>query len=79
MATPSEKLAESLELLRKLQNANGAAIRAENMPRTHGSASRPMGSRSNSKTASLHPECKHTFAVHAPSAYMHNSTPLSCR
>src|SRR6202023_728895 len=31
-------------------------------------------SRSNSKTASLHPECKQTFAVHAPSAYTHNST-----
>jgi hypothetical protein len=29
MATPSEKLAESLEVLHKLQNANGAAaIRA---------------------------------------------------
>jgi hypothetical protein len=28
---------------------------------------------SNSKTASLHPECKQTFAVHAPSAY----TPLN--
>jgi hypothetical protein len=29
MATPSQKLAESLEVLRKLQNANGAsAIRA---------------------------------------------------
>mgnify|MGYP001175621025 CR=1 FL=1 len=26
-------------------------------------------SRSNSKTASLHPECKQTFAVHASSAY----------
>lgn len=36
MATPSEKLAESLELLHKLQNANGAAaIRAKDMPRTH--------------------------------------------
>ncbi len=34
-------------------------------------------SRSNSKTASLHPECKQTFAVHAPSAYTHNSTPFS--
>jgi len=36
MATPSEKLAESLELLHKIQNANGAAaIRAKDMPRTH--------------------------------------------
>lgn len=36
MATPSEKLAESLELLHKLQNANGAAaIRAIDLPRTH--------------------------------------------
>src|SRR5262252_9314344 len=36
MATPSEKLAESLELLHKLQNVNGAAaIRAKDMPRTH--------------------------------------------
>jgi len=36
MATPSEKLAESLELLHKLQNANGAAaIPAKDMPRTH--------------------------------------------
>ena len=36
MATPSAKLAESLELLHKLQNANGAAaIRAKDMPRTH--------------------------------------------
>ena len=35
MATPSEKLAESLERLHKLQNANGAAaIRAKDMPRT---------------------------------------------
>src|SRR5215469_1550124 len=36
MATPAEKLAESLELLHKPQNANGAAaIRAKDMPRTH--------------------------------------------
>lgn len=36
MATPSEKLAESLELLHKLQHANGAAaIRAKEMSRTH--------------------------------------------
>jgi len=36
MATPSEKLAESLGLLHKLQNAHGAAaIRAKDMPRTH--------------------------------------------
>lgn len=36
MAKPSEKLGESLELLHKLQNANGAAaIRAKDMPRTH--------------------------------------------
>ena len=36
MATPSEKLAESLELLHKLRNANGAAaMRAKDMPRTH--------------------------------------------
>src|SRR5215470_4644541 len=36
MTTPSEKLAESLELLHKLQNANSAAaIRAKDMPRTH--------------------------------------------
>src|SRR5262249_49302811 len=36
-------------------------------------------SRPNSKTASLHPECKQIFAVHAPSAYIHNSTPFSCQ
>jgi fido (protein-threonine AMPylation protein) len=36
MARSSEKLAESLELLHQLQNANGAAaIRAKNMSRTH--------------------------------------------
>src|SRR5215467_4918351 len=36
MATPSEKLAESLEILHGLQNANGAAaIRARDMTRTH--------------------------------------------
>ncbi len=36
MAKPSEKLAESLELLHKLQNVDGgAAIRAKDLPRTH--------------------------------------------
>lgn len=36
MASPSEKLAESLELLHGLQNANGAAaVRARDLPRTH--------------------------------------------
>src|SRR6266568_8769438 len=36
MATPSEKLAESLEILHGLQNANGAvAIRARDMTRVH--------------------------------------------
>src|SRR5579862_9148139 len=36
MATPSEKLAESLEMLHGLQNANGAAaIRAHDLTRTH--------------------------------------------
>jgi len=36
MASPSEKLAESLQRLHKLQNVNGAAaIRAKDMPRTH--------------------------------------------
>src|ERR1039457_3707496 len=36
MATPSEKLAESLEVLHGLQNANGAAaIRARDITRTH--------------------------------------------
>jgi hypothetical protein len=35
MASPSEKLAESLDVLRALQNAGGAAIRARNMTRTH--------------------------------------------
>lgn len=36
MAKPSEKLAESLQRLHKLQNVNGAAaIRAKDMPRTH--------------------------------------------
>jgi fido (protein-threonine AMPylation protein) len=36
MATPSEKLAESLEILHGLQNANGAAaIRARDLTRTH--------------------------------------------
>ena len=39
MATPSEKLAESLEILHGLQNANGAAaIRARDITRTHRSA-----------------------------------------
>jgi len=36
MASPSEKLEESLQLLHKLQNVNGAAaIRAKDIPRTH--------------------------------------------
>jgi hypothetical protein len=36
MATPPEKLAESLELLHKLQSGDGAAaIRAKDLPRTH--------------------------------------------
>ena len=36
MATPPEKLAQSLEILHGLQNANGAAaIRAKDMTRTH--------------------------------------------
>lgn len=36
MATPSEKIAESLELLHDLQNANrAAAVRAKDLPRTH--------------------------------------------
>jgi hypothetical protein len=35
MATPSEKLAQSLELLHKLKAANGAAIRARDLTRTH--------------------------------------------
>jgi hypothetical protein len=36
MATPPEKLAESLELLEKLQAAGGAAaIRARDLTRTH--------------------------------------------
>jgi len=36
MASPSEKLAESLQILHGLQNANGAAaIRAKDMTRTH--------------------------------------------
>ena len=36
MASPSEKLAQSLEILHRLQNANGAAaIRARDMTRTH--------------------------------------------
>ncbi len=36
MASPSEKLAQSLEILHRLQNANGAAaIRAKDMTRTH--------------------------------------------
>jgi fido (protein-threonine AMPylation protein) len=36
MASPSQKLAESLQLLHKLQNTHGAAaIRAKDMPRTH--------------------------------------------
>jgi hypothetical protein len=36
VATPSEKLAESLEALHKLKNANGAAaIRARDLTRTH--------------------------------------------
>ena len=36
MATPSEKLAESLEALNKLQNAHGAAaVRARDLTRTH--------------------------------------------
>jgi len=44
MATPSAKLAESLEVLHKLQNANGAAaIRAKDMPRTHRERLRASG------------------------------------
>src|SRR5258705_2911271 len=36
MATPPEKLAQSLELLHKVQTADGAAaIRARDLPRTH--------------------------------------------
>jgi fido (protein-threonine AMPylation protein) len=35
MATPSEKLAESLEALHALQKSGGAAIRARDMTRTH--------------------------------------------
>ncbi len=36
MPSPAEKLAESLEVLRKLQEAGGAgAIRARDLPRTH--------------------------------------------
>ena len=35
MASPSEKLAQSLEILHGLQNANGAAMRAKDMTRTH--------------------------------------------
>jgi hypothetical protein len=36
MASPSEKLAQSLQILHRLQNANGAAaIRARDMTRTH--------------------------------------------
>ena len=35
MATPSAKLAESLEALRALQKSGGAAIRARDMTRTH--------------------------------------------
>jgi hypothetical protein len=36
MATPPEKLAQSLQVLHGLQNANGAAaIRARDMTRTH--------------------------------------------
>jgi len=36
MASPSEKLAQSLEVLHRLQNANGTgAIRARDMTRTH--------------------------------------------
>ena len=33
-------------------------------------------SRSNSETASLHPQCKQTFTVHAPSAYTHKLNPI---
>ena len=33
--TPSEKLAESLEVLAKLQRQHGAAIRAKDISRTH--------------------------------------------
>ncbi len=35
MATPPEKLAESLEALRKLQPEGAAAIRAKDLSRTH--------------------------------------------
>ena len=35
MPTPSEKLAESLEVLAKLQRQHGAAIRARDISRTH--------------------------------------------
>jgi hypothetical protein len=37
MATPPEKLAQSLEILEKLQTSSGAAaIRAGDLSRTHG-------------------------------------------
>lgn len=35
MASPSEKLAESLDVLRRLQDAGGGAIRARDLTRTH--------------------------------------------
>ena len=36
MATPSEKLAQSLEVLQKLQNENGlAVIKSDELTRTH--------------------------------------------
>ena len=35
MATPSQKLAQSLQLLHKLQAGNGAAIRSRDLTRTH--------------------------------------------
>lgn len=35
MATPSEKLSQSLEILHKLQNKGGATIRARDLSRTH--------------------------------------------
>lgn len=42
MATPSERLAQSLEALAKLQTADGAAaIRAKSVPYSQGRAARP--------------------------------------
>ena len=57
MASPSEKLAESLQILHGLQNANGAAaIRAKDMTRTHRERLLANGFFSGGDKGMVHPE-----------------------